>query len=173
MDKKSKVGPYLVDIADTIILDHHFHTHLAPGRHADYVSDVPLFCMLDDFVEFLVPVPDSRNMATRFIKTLKPEGTLFCKDSTEIAGKPTRFSLLEVRCSPDHEKPFRHCIAWKFFIVEQCNKLTNVVNGIASKHVPGYGYILTGRLGCSGTQCVIFNFSRPGHIGHPIERFFP
>src|SRR6188768_2996012 len=108
MDKKAKVGPDLMDIIYAIILDHHFHTHLTPCRYSYYIPNVPFFCVLYNFIEFLVPVFDSCNVTARFIKTLKPERTLFCQDTTEVAGVPSGFAFLEICCSPDHQKPLRH-----------------------------------------------------------------
>src|ERR1051326_8276412 len=132
-----------MDIIHTMVLDHHFHTHLTPGGHSYYVPNIPFLRMLHDLIEFLIPVFDRCNMTTRFIKTLEPEWALFCQDTTEVAGIPTGFPFLKIRCPPDHKEPFRHRIAWKLFVIEQGDKLAEIVNGITAQHIPGYGNILT------------------------------
>src|ERR1044072_9674163 len=118
MYKKPKVGPDVMDVVHPIILNHHLHTHLTPCRHSYDIANVPFLCGLYNFIEFLIPVFDSSDVTAGFIKTLKPERAFFCQYAAKIAGIPAGFPLLKICCAANHEKSFRHCVAWKLFIVE-------------------------------------------------------
>src|SRR5687767_2061430 len=78
MNEKAEIGPYLMNVLYLVVLDHHFHTHLAPCRHANYIADIPFAGVLYYFVEFLVPVTQCRYSAPRFIKRLEPEWSFLC-----------------------------------------------------------------------------------------------
>src|SRR5687767_15044736 len=102
MNEEAEVGPYLVNVLYFIMFDHHFHTHLAPCRYANNIADIPLSRMLNDLVQFLIPVGQCRNPATGFIKTLEPERSFFGKYTAKIACIPARISFFKVRCTADH-----------------------------------------------------------------------
>src|SRR5689334_17745449 len=78
MYKYSEIGPYLMNIFNLVMVNHHLHAHLAPGGNAHYVSNIPFFGMFYNLIQFLVPVFDSSDTTSRFIKSLKPEGAFFC-----------------------------------------------------------------------------------------------
>src|SRR5207237_3097510 len=102
MYKKSEVGPDLMNITYFIIFNYYFHTHLAPGRYPNYVSNIPLFGMFNNFSQFLIPIFNGCYMATRLIKTLKPERTFFCQYSAEVTGIPPGFYFLQISSSTNH-----------------------------------------------------------------------
>src|SRR6266498_2221140 len=96
MNKKSKVGPYVVYRIQLVMFNNHFHTHLAPCRHANKVSNIPVGCFLNNLMELLIPVFDFCNAATGFIKCLKPERAVLRQYSAKVSCKPTRLSFLKI-----------------------------------------------------------------------------
>src|SRR6478609_8655911 len=113
MNKESEVGPYLVNVFHFVMLDHHFHTHLAPCGHTNNVTDIPLTGMFNYFIQLFFPIFHCCNSSARFIKSLEPEWSLFSKDATKIACIPTRFSFLKISCTANHQETFCHCVIRK------------------------------------------------------------
>src|SRR6478735_1928047 len=104
--KEAKVWPYFVNVLHLMVLNHHLHTHLAPGRYTYNVADVPFFCMLYNLVQLLVPVFYFGNASAGFVKGLKPEWTVLCKNATKVTGIPTRFSFLQISSTAKHQESF-------------------------------------------------------------------
>src|SRR6187399_2340907 len=129
MNKESEVRPYLVNVFHFVMLDHHFHTHLAPCRYANNVTNVPFSGMFNYLIQFFFPIFHCRNSSAWFIKSLEPERSLFSKYTAKIAGIPTRFSFLKVSCTADHQETFCHCVIRKVLITKKCDQLLNVVDG--------------------------------------------
>src|SRR5262245_35929579 len=102
MYKKAEVGPYLMNIPGLVMLYHHFHAHLAPGRHTNDVTDIPFSCMLNDLIEFLVPIGQCSDTTAGFIKCLEPERSFFSQYTTQVARIPTGFSFFKICCTTQH-----------------------------------------------------------------------
>src|SRR5688572_11529107 len=108
MYKKAEVGPYLVNIPELVMLNHHFHTHLAPCRYTNNVTDIPLTRMLYNLIELLVPIAERCDPSTGLIKSLEPERTFFCQDTTQVASIPSGLSFFKIGCATQHKKAFCH-----------------------------------------------------------------
>src|ERR1051325_663570 len=64
-----------------IIKGHKLHENIIVEDKPHSFCMFPFFCMLYYFIQLLVPVFDSSNATTRFIKTLKPERAFLCKNA--------------------------------------------------------------------------------------------
>ena len=106
MNKKAEIGPYLMNIFYFIMFDDHFHTHLAPGRYSNDISNIPFLSVFNNLVQFLIPVLDSSDATARFIKCLEPERTLLCQYSTKITSVPASLSLCQIGCAAQHQESF-------------------------------------------------------------------
>src|SRR5450631_2550717 len=85
MNKKTKVGPDLVNIIQFIPFDDFLYTYLYPGRNPYYKSDIPSRCLLYNLFELTCPVPCFCNFFPWFIKGAEPERYFFGGNSAEIA----------------------------------------------------------------------------------------
>src|SRR6187397_3227354 len=128
MNKKTKIGPYLMNVFHFVMFDHHFHTHLAPCGNANNVTDIPFTGMFNYLIQLFFPIFHCCDSSSRFIKSLKPEWSFFSKYATKITSIPTSFSLLQIRCPADHQEALCYCIIWKIFIVKECDQLLKVVD---------------------------------------------
>src|SRR6187401_3279729 len=130
MNKKSEVGPNLMNVFHFVMFDHHFHAHLAPCGYTNYITDIPFPGMFNYLIQFFFPIFHCCDSSPGFIKSLKPEWSFFSKYSTKVASIPTCFSLLQVRCAADHQEALCYCTIWKVLITKECDQLFKVVDGI-------------------------------------------
>src|SRR6187401_2583047 len=149
MNEESEIGPYLMNVFHFVMFDHHFHTHLAPGRHANNVTDIPFTGMFNYLIQLFFPIFHCSNPSSRFIKSLKPEWPLFSKNAAEITSIPTCFSFLQIRCAADHQEALCHCVIWKVLITKKCDQLLNVVDSIAAEHFFCKRSVFTCCVGCA------------------------
>src|SRR5690606_29920519 len=143
--KYAEIGPDLVYILHFVMLNDHFHTHLAPGRHTYYIADVPFFGMLYNFIQLLVPVAYGSNSSAGFVKGLKPERSFLGQDATEVACIPAGAAFLQIGCASQHQETTRERFLIGFLIAEYADELADIIDLIAAKQVAGNRNILAGR----------------------------
>src|SRR3954468_22924356 len=56
MHKESKVWPDLVNIIQFVMINNHFHTHLAPRGNTYYKSNIPIGSLLYNLNQLFIPV---------------------------------------------------------------------------------------------------------------------
>src|SRR5262245_6931024 len=114
MHKESEVWPDLVNVLHLVMVNNHFHTHLAPGGHANNETNIPFRGLLYNFIQLFIPIFHFGNLASGLVKSLEPEGTILSQNSTEVAGKPTSFSFLKIRSTSQHQESFSKRSPGKF-----------------------------------------------------------
>src|SRR5690606_29191260 len=169
MNKKSEVWPYLMNVLDLVVIDHHFHAHLAPCRHTNDVADVPFLCVFYNLIQLLVPIAERSDTSPGLIESLKPKRSLPCENAAKVSSVPASLSFLEIGGAAQHEKALRHCLAVDLFIAKQCKQLPQVVDGVTSQHFLGDRNVFACSFGGARAECVVFYLSRPGHIGNTIK----
>ena len=133
MNKEAEVGPDFVDVFHFIMIDHHFHTHLAPGGHPDNITDIPFFGMFHNLIQFLIPVTECGNPSAGFIKSLEPEGPLTGENSTQVTCIPARFSFFQVGGTSQHQEALGHGFFIGVFVFDETDKLADIVDRIAAE----------------------------------------
>src|SRR5687768_11860463 len=98
MHEDAEVWLVLMNILRSIMFNHHFDTHLAPGRNSNNVPDIPTLCMFNDLMQFLIPVLDSCYPSAGLVKCLEPKRSVLRKNPAKVTGKPASFSFLQI-CS--------------------------------------------------------------------------
>src|SRR5689334_9891527 len=96
MNKESQIRPDIMNRFHLVMFNDHFHTHLAPGRYTNYITDIPFRSFFNDLIQFFIPVLDPCDSSSGFVKSLEPEWAVFGQDPTQISGKPSRLSLLQI-----------------------------------------------------------------------------
>src|SRR5690349_19904898 len=93
MNKKGEIGPHIVYSIQFVAIDALIHQYLRPGGYTYDKANVPLRCLVCNFIELFVPVVLPANLLARLIKRLKPEGNLFSGPAPDIHGIITVFLL--------------------------------------------------------------------------------
>src|SRR5581483_5391778 len=149
MYEKAQVGPDLMDIFEIITLDDLFHAQLDPARNAHQEADIPLRSQPHYFFQLFGPVARARDLFSRFVKRLEPEGDLTGGNAAEIPGIITR-PFLQAGAAADHQPALTDTLYRDIPIGPQGEKLLNHHDAVAAQQIVGYRDELAAGFGCAG-----------------------